>query len=518
MLSRQLQRPLSRTVVASAAWPRWTVPIASARKKKLHGGSGNSGQNDDEQPVPDAPHLQDQQQQQQQQREPKKEKISLYEELFPDERHARRPLDDTSYSRWASQLLEEPPRILDVPEGGIAGIAADLGPDPAATTPNDAAAAAFPAPAVPRARCMLVLSAASKNLMESDFLRLGVKGQHVEGWVSGIVKVIQARDPDTLEPLGYYYILFDSRASAAAYSDEVHRLWRLAKAQAPAAQHNRRRSRSARNGADDVVIADNDADTARALLRSFTLVLPTQRRHLEQRDYHAWSREFRRAWLRGAAPGGASWADILAPRCVPGGSPSLVLLSAADGQGGGGSGHDTGSGRALLSVDALRRAIEDDGAERGLAWRVLMGDPQTGERGGIMPFGRSYVRQYDRLHDSPAGGDGVRGVDGERGSGCGEEDADDALTGTGTTTATGGDGSDGNAEGALSSSPPSEEEEEDGDGKHRRYSRFVIPFADDAEARRFVRCWHRRELRVRMGAGRHGGWEESVVVNTTVLW
>lgn len=44
--------------------------------------------------------------------------------------------------------------------------------------------------AVPRAACMLVLSAASKNLMESDFLRLGVKGRHVEGWVSGILKGI----------------------------------------------------------------------------------------------------------------------------------------------------------------------------------------------------------------------------------------------------------------------------------------------------------------------------------------
>ncbi|RYP03069.1 hypothetical protein DL764_005418 [Monosporascus ibericus] len=504
MLFRQLQRPLSRTVVASAVWPRPTVPLAFAGKKKLRS-SSNPGQDDEEKPVPDAAHLQDQQQQQQQ--KPKK-KISLYEELFPDERHARRPLDDTRHSRWASQLLKEPPRVLDVREEVIAGIAADPRPDPAAI-----------APAVPRARCMLVLSAASKNLMESDFLRLGVKGQHVEGWVSGIVKVIQARDPDTLEPLGHYYILFDSRASAAAYSEEVHRLWRLAKAQGPAAQHNRRRSRSIRNSADDVMTVGHDTDTADALLRSFTLVLPTQRRHLEQRDYHARSREFRRAWLRGAAPGGASWAETLASRCVPGGSSSLVLLSAADGQGGGGSGHDTSSGRALLSVDALRRAIEDDGAERGLAWRVLMGNPQTRERGGIMPFGSSYVRWYDRLHDSPAGRDGVRGVDGERDSGYGVEDVDDTFTGTGTTTtAAGGNGSDGNAEGPLPSSPPSEEDEEDADREYRRYSRFVIPFADDAEARRFVRCWHRRELRVRMGAAQHGGWEESVVVNTTVLW
>ena len=35
---------------------------------------------------------------------------------------------------------------------------------------------------------VLVLSCASKTLEESDFFRLGSKGQHIEGWTSGIVK------------------------------------------------------------------------------------------------------------------------------------------------------------------------------------------------------------------------------------------------------------------------------------------------------------------------------------------
>lgn len=35
---------------------------------------------------------------------------------------------------------------------------------------------------------VLVLSNASKNLAESDFLRLSPKGEHIEGWTSGIIK------------------------------------------------------------------------------------------------------------------------------------------------------------------------------------------------------------------------------------------------------------------------------------------------------------------------------------------
>jgi hypothetical protein len=35
---------------------------------------------------------------------------------------------------------------------------------------------------------LLILNACSTNLEESDFFRLGPRGEHIEGWTSGIVK------------------------------------------------------------------------------------------------------------------------------------------------------------------------------------------------------------------------------------------------------------------------------------------------------------------------------------------
>jgi hypothetical protein len=35
---------------------------------------------------------------------------------------------------------------------------------------------------------LLVLDACSKNLEESDFFRLGSRGEHIQGWASGIIK------------------------------------------------------------------------------------------------------------------------------------------------------------------------------------------------------------------------------------------------------------------------------------------------------------------------------------------
>ncbi|KAI9731090.1 MAG: hypothetical protein M1818_007947 [Claussenomyces sp. TS43310] len=80
---------------------------------------------------------------------------------------------------------------------------------------------------------VLILSNASKNLAESDFLRLSPKGEHIEGWTSGIIKVIPGRDPHTLETLGHYFILFSTSAAARAYQDTVVRLHHLARTHAP---------------------------------------------------------------------------------------------------------------------------------------------------------------------------------------------------------------------------------------------------------------------------------------------
>lgn len=176
MLLRQLQRPLARAV-APAVWPRILSP-AFAGRLLLHGSSGDSNGNGNGDGNPprdnDADNHTTQRDDDQQPISSTTEagKPRLYDELFPEAKknNARSPpLDDTQHSRWASQMLEEPPPVLDVPEG------LDMN-DEQSDTP------------VPRAESMLVLSATSKNLLESDFLRLGVKGRHVEGWVSGILK------------------------------------------------------------------------------------------------------------------------------------------------------------------------------------------------------------------------------------------------------------------------------------------------------------------------------------------
>lgn len=93
---------------------------------------------------------------------------------------------------------------------------------------------------------VLILHACSKNLEESDFFRLGPKGNHIESWTSGITKgnahspdmhellltktVIPGRDSQSLLPLNHYYILFNSSFSASAYLSQVIRLHKLAKA------------------------------------------------------------------------------------------------------------------------------------------------------------------------------------------------------------------------------------------------------------------------------------------------
>ncbi|KAK7747753.1 hypothetical protein SLS62_008897 [Diatrype stigma] len=605
MLLRQLQRPLARSV-APAVWPRVSPP-AFAGRLLLHGSSGDSNHNDTPPPrdhdennyTTQRDENQRQQEQQPTSSETETGKPRLYDELFPEAKNNPRspPLDDTQHSRWASQILEEPPPVLDVPEGlDVDGEQPD--------TP------------VPQAKSMLVLSATSKNLVESDFLRLGVRGRHVEGWVSGILKVVQARDPDTLEPLDFYYVLFNSRASAAAYSLEVLRLWRLSKQEValktrtgttPTTTMMAKTAavplKSLSSADDDGGDGGGDSEDLAQALRSFTLVLPSQRHFIRHEDYPRTPLERRRR-MQGAAPGGRPWAEALAETIRPqlqrqaepqpqpqpeqrsnddnqhpssSSSPSphspspspipspavmsdkltLVLLT-IDGTSG-------GDGRA--TPDALRRAIQDDGVERNLAWRVvgLAENDDAGGDGmnryrGIIPLGlgKSSTRQEDRLAEAAAASEKREKRRDQHQQKQREDEevsnsnstADDATV---TAEASSNNDGGGSAETSTSSSSSSssegsgkrkEREKTKGkakgkgesteggvDWRHRLHTRFLIAFADEAEARRFVRCWHRRELmlpsrqrlqQVQMLTERNKeapvDLGEPRVVNASVLW
>ncbi|KAL9113185.1 MAG: hypothetical protein Q9187_007654, partial [Circinaria calcarea] len=82
---------------------------------------------------------------------------------------------------------------------------------------------------------VLVLSRASKSLAESDFRRIAPKGMHIEEWrgPGDILKVIPARDPETLQPQGHYFLVFPNPAYARTYQNHVLHLHDLASTHTP---------------------------------------------------------------------------------------------------------------------------------------------------------------------------------------------------------------------------------------------------------------------------------------------
>ncbi|KAI1210013.1 uncharacterized protein F4807DRAFT_81774 [Annulohypoxylon truncatum] len=432
MLLRQLQRPSSRSLAALAAW-RPTL----AATAPLHGSSRRQESKSTPPPSPDESEPKSDQDDEQPTSTPASTSSSpsLFEKFFPNEAKQAR----LSSNPWSSPLFPEPPDTPpEIPD------LSDLDIDTEPTSTSTSTSGEVPL----RAKSMLILSAASASLVEPDFLRLGPQGYHVEGWVSGITRVVQARDPDTLRPLGHYFVLFDSDESALAYQAEVARLWSLAKrhAQRPAGRvgmHWSRKYNDSKNrgGKGKGPPAGALPPDVAAQIKGFTLVPPSQKYQI------GLSTAASTAKIEDLDIGGASFVDRLADRA---GSRHLVLVKVDGGR---------------IPVDMLRQAIEEDGVERNLAWRV------TDLRHGILAFGTSGLKKADRA--------------------------------------------------AMEQADEEEEGEVGDDRKYRRYPRFVVPFRDSAEAHRFVRGWHRRQLKIRMhaeGESKMVSWDETRILNTSVLW
>lgn len=109
---------------------------------------------------------------------------------------------------------------------------------------------------------------------------------------------------------------------------------------------------------------------------------------------------------------------------------------------------------AMTTVAALHNAIERDGKERRMPWRDRESSRRDMVIKAVEPGGKAVV-------DGASEGDGA------------------ALLG-----------------------PP----------RILRYSRFVVPFADENSVRRFVRHWHRREM------ADFEGRDMTVTVNATAMW
>jgi len=236
MLVRLLHRPLLRSV--AAAWQPATTSALLHKGDRRRYNTNEPGQ----------PHQDDQQDDQHNrvvgglaasQSEPKlepvssspaeKKKKSLFEKLFPDElKQARSTLkrDDVNTFRnsWVSQIFEEPPRpgqtALEKPrsESGEKGKEDE--------SPSTMAASDFYKSSGPRGKAMLILSGASKHLNESDFMRLGMKGKHLDGWMGGIQKGKKRKNipQSIIYPYPVYSMKSSTWLSVPLSSDPVSRL------------------------------------------------------------------------------------------------------------------------------------------------------------------------------------------------------------------------------------------------------------------------------------------------------
>lgn len=275
---------------------------------------------------------------------------------------------------------------------------------------------------------VLVLNAASRCLLESDFYRLARQGKHLGDWAVGIARVVQARDPSTCEPLGKYYIFFHTRTAALAYSEEVWRLHLL--------------SRRAAQLISTSLSSSSDSSSIPCPL-PLTPTLATEQRDLDSA-------------LRGYTllPHSAML-DLKLHLCKDLPLPVEDRLSAMHRQLGAPASrtlsHEHYSVLVNLegcktTVAALHDAIIRDGEERRHPWGLAT-----------------------RQNGKPS----IAVVVPDHGS-----EADISWGGAG-----GG-----------------------------RFWRFIVPFAEAAEARRFVRNWHRREMRDLEGRNM------VVTFNVTVLW
>jgi hypothetical protein len=123
-----------------------------------------------------------------------KKKKSLFEQLFPDEakRSRAKPKQDSDpnapRNSWVSQLFEEPPRLGQATLEGPRNESSKGKREGAEGSPSAITASDFHMFGSPPGKAMLILSGASKHLNESDFMRLGMKGKHLDGWTGGIQK------------------------------------------------------------------------------------------------------------------------------------------------------------------------------------------------------------------------------------------------------------------------------------------------------------------------------------------
>ncbi|KAK3687637.1 hypothetical protein B0T22DRAFT_457693 [Podospora appendiculata] len=315
----------------------------------------------------------------------------------------------------------------------------------------------------PPPQAVLVLNSAPKSLMESDFYRIAHQGLHVDGWVRGLVKVAQARSPATQEPRGQYFLFFDSRDAALSYSDKLERLHKLSRVALPAAWKSDCITGASLDGNTNAA-GGVDTPTDAPGLKTYTLLPPNA-----NLCSSIWSADDIRPHMFEKQSPKLPAADPKSPgpknRAQSTPPDARLLEHLLHHQGGISSDPDTARHNVLIrlygskiTTGALRHAIDADGRERNLPWKL-------------------------GHHDSA----GIR-----------SESADKAIRGLEASRSEIKWGMIQN----MNPDAPGEDDgvfhyngEGQGKGKaHSGFGRFVVSFSEPGEARRFVRAWHMREL------------------------
>jgi hypothetical protein len=130
--------------------------------------------------------------------EPSEEALSLYDELFPEERRfakerrrkAEEKLDKLPAFKWNVGIKPAGPVKKDRENESSPFRAILQSTDSALELALGSQQPLLGRPRGRREASVLILRAVSKTLEESDFFRVGSKGGHIEGWTSGLTKGI----------------------------------------------------------------------------------------------------------------------------------------------------------------------------------------------------------------------------------------------------------------------------------------------------------------------------------------
>lgn len=339
---------------------------------------------------------------------------------------------------------------------------------------------------------VVIISAVSNSLIDSDFFRIIPEGRYVEGWAGGLVKIVQARHPFSYQPVGQYFLMFHSRPPAVAYAEEVKRLHGLSRRLLHAPGSSGRKT--ARGKLENAPVSPQPflTEEEKTAVRSFTLCAPDAELRVSVR---MWSLE-----VVNQLASKTNIADVVQALRPEAETPARVLLT-------------VGGHYGTMTARELWLALRDDGLERGTPW-VLR---STSE--GIMPVrmrsvtdlvARATRRVLLRAEAEPFPLD----VDAEDAAAA-EREIKFSEPGGGGEEEGGGrpDGEPGDEENPQQ---PTAEWEGGGNGdggpigQDERFNRFVLTFTQPVDARRFVRSWHKRAI-----------WDtesmKSVVIDAVVL-